>query len=140
MDGWMDGYNIYYTLLCSYNTSCIHPAWWGNLIIANKYVDVDDAEHNSVNSLTEHLVEFIILHVLQSLPSVRRTCRTHNPDDEEASNLMIQDKRQKQDASSLEEELHYRLLVSNRREGEKEENVFIQHLFKINPYKNEERG
>lgn len=42
---------------------------------------------------------------------------------------MIQDKRQKQDASSLEEELHYRMLVSNRREGEKEENVFIQHLF-----------
>ncbi|XP_076590866.1 hypoxia inducible factor 1 subunit alpha, like isoform X3 [Chaetodon auriga] len=36
--------------------------------------------------------------------------RTHNPDEETSSQLMIQDKRQKQDASSVEEEL----LLSHR--------------------------
>lgn len=45
--------------------------------------------------------------------------RTHNPDEEMPSQLMIQDKRQKQEPCSLEEKLllTHKLLVSAGREG-----------------------
>lgn len=57
--------------------------------------------------------------------------RAHNPD-EMPSQMMSQDKRQKQAPSSTDEELllSHGLLVSGRGEGKKEweEHVFIQHL------------
>ncbi len=55
-------------------------------------------------------------------------CRTHNPDEEALSRLMIQNKRQKLDASSVEEELllYHKLLVSGRRgRKKKKKNVLI---------------
>lgn len=48
--------------------------------------------------------------------------RSHNPDEEEVSNLFIQDKRQKKEASCIEEELlnyTYNLVSEGRKNGSK---------------------
>lgn len=45
------------------------------------------------------------------------SCSTHNSDEEMSAHLMIQDKRQKKEASSIEDELlGYTLMVSGGRE------------------------
>lgn len=71
-------------------------------------------EYHFVNNLKHVKVSNASLNVLFHDLCVRLMCRTHLADDELSSELMVQDKRQKQEASSIEEELliSHRLLVS----------------------------
>lgn len=81
-------------------------------------------ESHFLNNLKHVKVSDASLNVVFHYLCVRLMCRTHLADDELSSELMVQDKRQKQEASSIEEELllSHRLLVS------KGGNLFIQHI------------
>lgn len=75
-----------------------------------------------MNAEAKHVVEFLLRHMnndwvtFHTLPVVL-SCSAREPDKETTSHLMSQDKRQKKEASSIEDELlGYRLMVSGGQE------------------------